>query len=183
MTPEMFGYYEKFQKDRAILYFNGPVSQGMVESFAELMREKMRFEVADRNVVHRVFAILVEQMQNIVRYSVDKSTDHTESNGEIALGQVVVGQEDDGRFFVACANRIAAKDGETLSKRIEKVRSMSKADLKVLYREQRRNGPAPDSKGAGLGFIDMARKAAGPMDFRIIPVDCDTSFFSMKVVA
>ncbi|GAB7024426.1 SiaB family protein kinase [Salidesulfovibrio brasiliensis] len=182
MTPKMYDCYESLMGDGIILYFNGPVSQGVVEGVADLMRQRLRNEEAGMKLSHRIFAILVEQMQNIVRYS--KEREPVDVDGEsIANGQVIVGREDDGRYFVACGNRIAAADGDRLSEKLNRVSSMNKEELKRYYKDCRRRGPDPDSKGAGLGFIEMARKAEGPLDYHIRPVDGETAFFSMKVVA
>jgi len=183
MEYGLFRYYQEMQKEGAILYFNGPVSQGIVESIAESMRDKMRAEEAGMGSVQCVFSILVEQMQNIVRYSSERHVSQGVGEGEMAYGQIVVGRESDGCFFVACGNRIRVADECELVGHIETVRGMSKAELKAYYRE-RRKSPSPLSvKGAGLGFVEMARKSARPMDFNIVPLDCETSFFSMKVVA
>jgi hypothetical protein len=40
-------------------------------------------------------------------------------------------------------------------------------------------GPDAGGKGSGLGFIDIARKASEPIDFEIVRVDAERSFFSM----
>ena len=182
MQSNLFRYYEEMQHEGVILYFNGPVSQGVVEGIAELMRSKMRAEDAGMGSVQRVFAILVEQMQNIVRYSSERHAGSDECMGEMAHGQVVVGREPDGSFFVACGNKIKAEDGGELTQHIEALRNMNKDDLKAYYKKQRKSMDMT-AKGAGLGFVEMARKASRPMDFDIVPVDGDTSFFSMKVVA
>ena len=182
MKMSLFKYYEEMQEEGVILYFNGPISQGVVESLAELMRTKMRAEEAGMGAAQRVFAVLVEQMQNIVRYSSDRRAEGGDGLGEMAHGQIVVGREKDGRFFVACGNRIHAEDGGELVDRIGRLQAMNREELKAYYRERRRT-PAPlTGKGAGLGFVEMARKAARPLSYDIIPVDGSTSFFSMKVV-
>lgn len=181
MTSELFCYYDDLRSRGVILYFNGPVSQSVVEGLAELMREKMRAEEAGLGVVQKVFAILVEQMQNIVRYSAERRTDG--GCPALAHGQVVVGREDDGRFFVACGNKIRSSDGEGLVHRIEHIRQLSEQDLKAYYREVRRSTTSGSALGAGLGLIEMARQAARPLDFCVTPLDSDTSFFAMKVVA
>lgn len=178
----LFKYYEEMQKEGVILYFNGPVSQPVVESIAELMRTKMRAEEAGMGSVQRVFAVLVEQMQNIVRYSTERHVDSPAHVGEMAHGQVVVGREEDGRFFVACGNKILSQDEGGLSKQMKLLQSMNKAELKAYYKERRKSPDCTSNKGAGLGFVEMARKAARPLDYDIVPVDGETSFFSMKVV-
>jgi hypothetical protein len=181
MTPDMFSYDGELRRKGVLLYFNGPMSQTMVEGMAGIMRQKLRAEAAALPVSQRIFAILVEQMQNIVRYSVERVR-HAE-DGAVAHGQVIVGREDDGSFFVACGNRIRSCDGDGLTRRIEHIRSLGGEDLKAYYRQTRRGEAPHDSQGAGLGLIEMARHSARPLDYRITPLDRDTAFFAMKVVA
>ncbi len=59
---------------------------------------------------------------------------------------------------------------------------MSKDELKEYYKAQRRKSPEEGSKGAGLGFIDMAKKASEPIEFDFKPIDEKVSFFSLKTV-
>jgi len=148
---------------------------------AELMREKLRQEKTAAGVAQKVFAILIEQMQNIARHSAERSA----PGGAMLMahGQVVVGLEDDGRFYVACGNRIRTAESGGLARRMEQLRALSAPDLASHYRQMRRAERPRNSLGAGLGLIDMARKAARPLDFRITALDPDTSFFAMKVVA
>ncbi len=42
---------------------------------------------------------------------------------------------------------------------------MSKDELKALYKEQLRAEPEEGSKGAGLGFMEIARRASKPIEF------------------
>ncbi|SKA82503.1 hypothetical protein SAMN02745704_01566 [Paucidesulfovibrio gracilis DSM 16080] len=182
MTHDVLRHYEMVRQDGLILSFSGPVSQGVVEGLAELMREQMRTELTEERLVRKVFAILVEQLQNIVRYSSER-VPGTGGEEEMAQGQVLVGREPDGRYFVACGNKIPRDEGQRLLERVGRMRSMDREELKALYKQMRRQGPDPESKGAGLGFIEMARKAERPLDCSVVPVDNETSFFSMKVVA
>jgi hypothetical protein len=38
----------------------------------------------------------------------------------------------------------------------------------------------PESKGAGLGFIEMARKVSLPIEYEFVPMEDDYSFFCLK---
>ena len=48
---------------------------------------------------------------------------------------------------------------------------MSKDELKALYKEQLRAEPEKGSKGAGLGFMEIARRASKPIEFDFTDVD------------
>ncbi|HHC24848.1 MAG TPA: hypothetical protein ENK58_05450 [Desulfobacterales bacterium] len=59
---------------------------------------------------------------------------------------------------------------------------MSQDELRKYYKEQRRKKPDARSKGAGLGFIEVARKAGRPIAFDFRKADGDFYFFSIKTV-
>ncbi|MFA9395715.1 MAG: SiaB family protein kinase [Halodesulfovibrio sp.] len=174
---------QQFERDEGVIfYFNGPVSQSVVEGIGDAVRAKMRHDAVGIGVTQKVFTILIEQMQNIVRYSTDRLMED-EFGAEAARGQVIIGQNGDGSYFISSGNRIRSEDATDLYKRIENVRYMSPDELKVLYKEERRKAKSGSEKGAGLGLIEMARKSGKPLDFAIEPLDEETSFFSMKVTA
>ena len=56
---------------------------------------------------------------------------------------------------------------------------MSKDELKALYKEQLRAEPEDGSKGAGLGFMEIARRASKPIEFDFTDLG-DYAFFALK---
>jgi uncharacterized protein DUF6272 len=58
---------------------------------------------------------------------------------------------------------------------------MSKDELRALYKEQLPAEPEQGSqKGAGLGFMEIARRATKPIEFDFTDVDRDHAFFALK---
>ncbi len=57
---------------------------------------------------------------------------------------------------------------------------MSKEELRALYKEQLRGDPEEGSKGAGLGFMEIARRASKPIEFDFIDFDDKHAFFTLK---
>ena len=97
----------------------------------------------------------------------------------IGTGQIMVGRSDD-QFYVACGNAVRRDREDRIRERLDTVNRMSRDELKAYYKEQRRLGPDQESCGAGLGFIEMARKASRPLQYRFDPIDESTSFFAVK---
>ena len=72
-------------------------------------------------------------------------------------------------------------DGERLLARAQSLQEMDKVALKAAFKAQLRQ-PRDTSKkfnGAGLGLIDMARKATFPLRATLTVEDTDFSFFSL----
>jgi hypothetical protein len=68
-------------------------------------------------------------------------------------------------------NRMDAAGAQRIAERLDQLRDMNAAQLKALYKEERRRGREVGSRGAGLGFIEMAREASRPIDYHIKPLD------------
>lgn len=166
-----------FAQEKGILFFySGYFSQRVLLATGEVIRQKMDVEHLDQNVTKKVFSIFVEQVQNIIRYSDEKIA---EDDQEMRYGIVLVGRTGD-RFFVACGNIMPNNDVPRLEEALSKIAKMDQGELKVLYKEKLRAGPDEHSKGAGIGFIEIARRATGPIEFAFRPVDDTRSFFTLK---
>ncbi|HEX2447368.1 MAG TPA: SiaB family protein kinase [Methyloceanibacter sp.] len=124
-------------------------------------------------------------MQNIIRYSAEKAqatlppAADAKALMEIRYGILTIGRE--GSDYVVCAgNLIERADIDRLNAKLSRIRDMSKDELKVLYKEQLRAEPEMGSKGAGLGFMEIARRASKPLEFDFTQVDANHSFFALK---
>jgi len=173
-------YYFKTELDtEGILFsFSGPLSQKLLLEMGDTLRNKLTLEKATPSLTLKVFSMLVEQTQNIIHYSAEKRTPF-HSKEAVSEGIIVVGYEN-GRYYVLCGNRIYNERVNRITNQLTKLQKMDKDELKDYYKEQRRKGPYADSQGAGLGFIEMARRSATPIEFNFQKVDDRFSFFSLK---
>lgn len=180
MALDVYDLYKDLTNQRIIFCFCGSASQLIVEGIGETLLQRMELEGTDTSIVGKVFQIFVEQMQNIVNYSAERIPPSANAKEELRVGILIVGRED-GSFCVRCGNYIENEQVEYLSTTLRDIQAMDKNQLKALYKERRKSGPG-GSKGAGLGFIDMARKASKPLEFSITPVDETKSFFSLTTI-
>ncbi len=161
-----------------ILYrYCGPISQELTESIGQTLRTQTELSKASQSMSLKLFSVFVEMIQNISHYSLPAENEKTDfSLGE---GIVVVGKQNNN-YFLRCGNFVITAEVAKLKGRLEDLQNMTKTELKRHYLEQRRKGPDASSKGAGLGFIEIARKADS-FEFKIKKVDEKRSFFSMLV--
>ena len=175
-------FYNELDKEGVIFCFNGPTSQSVVEGVGEAIRQRMDLEAVDMNTVRRVFAIFVEQIQNVVNYSSERKPVRPGDPKGVSYGVIVIGRED-GKYYVMCGNKVESDKGRRLAEKIRRIQPMNKAELKEYYKAQRRNGPGSDSLGAGLGLIEMARRATEPLKFSITALNERESFFTIKATS
>ncbi len=179
---DIFNLYENLNKDGVIFCFSGSTSQSIIEGIGETLRQKMELEGAGLSVINRVFTVFVEQIHNILHYSEEKVAQEPASDGELRFGIVLVGTWE-SRYYVRCGNYISNNNVDRLSQLLVQLQGMDKEQLKVLYKERRRSAESGDaSKGAGLGFIEIARKSTEPLKFDITRVDDRKSFFSITTL-
>ena len=100
----------------------------------------------------------------------------------VARDEVLTGAAHDLRseYVVQAGNVEVQKDVERLRTRLTKIRDMNKEELRALHKEQLRAAPEEGSKGAGLGIMEIARRASKPIEFDFTDVDGDYAFFTLK---
>lgn len=184
MIENLYQFRENFRKQGIYFGFNGPFSQSFIEDIGEMLRKKMQSESVKLSTILNVFSVAIELMQNIVYYSVEYMPEKTlgEHQTEFRFGTLVIGYEHQ-HYFILSGNMIDNQHIPKLQEKLLALQNMTKDELKKQYKEQRRNKQREEgSKGAGLGFLEMARKASQPLEFVFQPVDECRSYFSIKVV-
>lgn len=168
-----------------IFAYSGYVTEPVLSGVGEALKQKLTIDDADTKTLRSVFAVFVEQMQNIIRYSAEMSHQEvppaTEAGAlmEMRYGILTIGRE--GSDYVVCAgNLVRQGDVERLKERLNRIRNMSKDELKTLYKETLRADPEQGSKGAGLGLLEIARRASRPLEYGLASVDNDHAFFALK---
>ncbi len=181
MLAQQYAAIKRDLDGKGIVFsFSGYLSEGILYSLGEALREKMTLEEADAPTVRRVFSVFVEQMQNIIRYSAEKVTGATTRAVELSAGMVTIGMEQ-GKVFIVCGNTVLNGDVPRLRERLDHLRSLDREGIKTFYREQLREEPEEGSRGATIGLIEIARRASEPIDFDFDAMDDERSFFCLKV--
>lgn len=185
MLHYLYNLKNELEHAHVFFCYVGPISQNLLADIMGILEQKMSLEQASRATILRVFSVIVEKVQNILHYS-DENLSAQKSEQEPAeptlrQGIIAVGHDQE-HYFVLSGNVIANEKVPLLQKKLTSLRNMNKAELKQYYQEQRRKEPEEGSKGAGLGFVEMAKKASQPIEFDFKPIDEHTSFFSLKTI-
>ena len=181
MKLDLYDFYQEAKVRNVIFYYCGPVAHASIEGVAQTLRKNLEYEEAGNLTAQAVFSVFIEQMQNILNYSAERVANPDIAENELRVGVVVIGHEQNG-YFILCGNKVYNSDVPSLKDKLEFIKHMNKEEMKSLYKERRRQDPAPESKGAGLGLIEMARKGREPIEYSFLPIDQDFSFFTIRVV-
>lgn len=169
MKLDVFNAFRNSAHDSGVIfYYTGSFSQNVVAAIGDSLKQRLDSVNASSAERRKVFSTFIEMAQNILHYA-PEITAH-EGAPPARVGALAVGRNDDEKFFVVCGNPVRMEDVSRLHEKLEPLRQMSVDQIKAAYREQLRNdGHADDlvSKGAGLGFLTMARDAAEPIEYSI----------------
>ena len=178
-------FFELAQQRNLIFYHKGYFSHNIVAAMSEVV--KLQLEVAGVGAPTRrkLFSSFIELSQNIVHYSSDLLVDGQEQGGTIREGAMyIVTEGERQRHHMLCVNPIATAAVKDLRETLEPLRNMSLDEIKQAYKASLRADTPAQSKGAGLGFLTMARDASEPLEFAFSPrVDNpETTLFCLKTI-
>jgi len=175
-VKRQFELRKELSNDGAVFCYNGYITEELLTSIGMVLKTKLQADNLDKQKIRSVFHFFVEQVQNIIRYS-SEFEESIESPSEFRYGLVIVGSRDNS-YFVTCANLVNNKNVPELKSTLDKIHQMDDDELKILYKKMLRNESPDQSKGAGVGFIDIARKAS-KFEYDFIDVNPTSSYFSL----
>ncbi|MEQ8440590.1 MAG: SiaB family protein kinase [Alphaproteobacteria bacterium] len=176
---DMRALREIFERCRIVLSFNGPFSQSVIEELGEAIRRHLESQTQPRRRIADVFACYIEITQNIRHYAESRGRDEAHI-AQLNKGTVLIARDED-QYSVVSGNLILAEDAAALQQRLEAVVAMDPDALKAAYKERLRAPLDDGATGAGLGFLQMARKASQPLSFSISDAQDGHKFFSLTV--
>ncbi len=180
LAKSMYDFRHQLHDQGIILCYSGYVTEPVLMGIGEALKNKLVLEATDTTTMRSVFAIFVEQMQNVLRYSAEKEPDAPEAAGlELRYGVLAIGLVHD-KFFVTCGNKVMKSDVSRLTERLGELQNMDKDALRALYKQKLREPTEETSKGAGLGFIEIARRSTEIIDFDFYDLDETYAFFCLK---
>ncbi len=143
--------------DKTIYEFNDKINEKNIVEAAKYIEELLKQNNTSSKKIQDVFELLVEVMQNILNYSHGSTT--LKDNKREAYGILSLSYTSDTDIYILQSCNVIAKEQENIIK--EKLKSLEGLDdkaLRKLAREKMRSREDNHDKGAGLGFIMMAKK-------------------------
>ncbi len=167
---------EEFSRQGILITFNGPFSHSIIEELGTAAKRYMEGRRSTANTITDVFAVYIEQTQNVRNYVRSR---HLSDQGQDSAIVVIAARE--GEYTVSSGNPILKTDVPALKARLDGLAGLDKDALKKAYKQQLRKPQVPDASGAGLGLIDMARRAASDLEYGFHGLDDDFDFFILTV--
>jgi len=180
MKVNLMELSRQLREDQVLMCFSGPFSHTIIEELGKAVRHFMENVNEPPTAVMDVFSVYIELSQNVRNYTIN--TFGGEAQGEQSI--ITISRQD-GHYVVSSGNIIRRADADALDERLRSLGELDRAGLRRLYKETLRAAPAETeptgATGAGLGLIEIARKAHEPLEHVFDDVDDDHVFFSLRV--
>lgn len=168
----VYSFNESMESKDVKLVYKGEITHQVTKAFTSITETNMMVEEEPNSVQKKVFHVIVEFLQNISKhadYMGDES--HEEGSGVFLLCK------DDENYVITTGNILMKQKEAAIGEVLDKINSLDKEGLKALYKQQIKEGRLSDKGGAGLGFIDIAKKTGNPLDYKFVPLNDEFSFF------
>lgn len=183
MGINLIDYYENLKDNNINIIYSGPIWGDGVEGISATLKKVMEFDQLSLTASKSIFAVFVEQMNNMLMYSAEKEAydANKENSSNLSRGIFILGTK--GKtYFLKSGNIIKNASIKFLKDRIDLLNSLDKEGIKKLYKEQiRSENNNPESLGAGIGLTEIARRSNSKITYNFEPYGEGTSFFSMDV--
>lgn len=165
---------EQYANSYTLYSYQGNLSQSTMEHIVFEVKNRLIKEEIIPKIISCVYSVLVEGIQNMIRYCYVKE-------GEPVQGLVLVLKEEIG-FRIILGNYIDKNCEAKMIYQLEKFNFMSEEELKAKLCQCRRSNDLRENCSAGLGLMEIARRATGKLQYQLIKRSPEYSVFLLEVV-
>jgi len=158
-----------------LLGYTGQVDYDKIDLLLRNFKNSPEFRILDKILRKRVYAILVECLENIVKYA-SKTSYRTKK-----LRPSVSVRKSHGKITIKTGNQVSNDKKEELTGKLNQVNNLSHNDLNSLFEKKINTDFRDEERGAGLGFMLMKLKAGNRLDFNFRNIDDDYSYFELII--
>lgn len=160
-----------------ILGYKGEVTFETIDLSLERLKKLPEYQAIRRSLQKRVYSIFIECMENIYKH---KITDSLNVNEKTLLPYINFGKQDD-KYIINTGNVITNKSINELRNRLEQIRQLDRAGLKILYADIVNKEFISDEDGAGLGLITIALNTEHKINYFFTSLNDQYSYFEMNI--
>jgi hypothetical protein len=179
MSFNLKEYYTNLSKGDVILAYKGSITSEMINDVLEGVESELEKNNADSRLRKKIYNILVESLQNMFHH-IELHHEGITEDIDPKFGVLVVEKQQD-LYKVTTGNFIQNKRIKFLKEKIEKINSLTKDDLKDMYKFILNHQRLSDKGGGGLGLVDIARKSGRNLQYEFFSYNDQYSFYSLSI--
>lgn len=170
-----FDHLESALQNEGIIFlcYGGALTQQLISGMTDALEKEVSHNDLSMKISNNIFTIFIELSQNLMNY--------TNAHPEISeTGLIIVGMSSDSNhYYIISRNRISDEAKTIIEERLNDVEGKDRDELRALYREKRKANRLEKDKGAGIGFIEIARRC-DKIEHHFQPIGNGNSYFTVK---
>lgn len=127
----------------------------------------------------KIYNVLVESLQNLYHH-VDELPDEYKNQVDPKFGTIIIVKDND-KYTISIGNFIRSTKIKYLKDKIDKINSLSREELKDMYKFILNHQKLSAKGGGGLGLVDIARKTGNKLNYTFLPVNDEFYFFNLDI--
>lgn len=167
--------FNRIKDERTVFSYLGKLSDNEFDSVLSHIEKVLITNIHSRSSVKKVFNILIESTQNLHSYL----SEHQQLGEKENV--IVLVKECDDHYSVTTGNFLLRSEMSVIKSRLDIINTLSKKEVRELYRGVLDVGVPGKSGGAGLGFIDLARRSDNKLTYKFKEIDSKFAFFTLEV--
>jgi hypothetical protein len=170
------GFFNAFKKDTLCFAYMGHLTNQLVISAINLIEQHVEEDLNSKKIRHKLSFLMIESFQNILRYGDEPANKKLVYRKEMFMVRKI-----EGTYYIASTNLIENKKIEYVKSKLNEVNELDTENLHQLYRKILTNNKFTSAGGAGLGFIEMARKTNEKLQFDFEKINDEYSYFYLLI--
>ena len=179
MSFDINEYYSRLNGGDVLMAFKGSISSELISNVLEVVESKMDEFSESSKIRKKVYNVLVESLQNLYHH-IEVLPEEMQQHFDDKFGILVVSRHAD-RYKISTGNFIGHDKVDVLRNKIDKINSMSREELKDMYKFILNHQRLSEKGGGGLGLVDIARKTGNRLDYTFEKYDDTYYFFNLDV--
>jgi len=180
MSFKINEYYTEICKGDIVLAFKGSITPDLINEVLEAVEVKLEAGHEDGKTRKKLYNVLVESLQNLYHH-IEETHDGIDEDLDPKFGVLIIEREGEGDYKVTTGNFITSVKIKFLKEKIDKINSLSKDELKDMYKFILNHQKISAKGGGGLGLVDIARKTGKKILYKFYPYNDTYSFFNMII--
>lgn len=171
---DLTNWFEKSKEGQVLFAYQGNITSEIITNLIEKTENVFDSNSNFDSMRKVTFHVVVECLQNSFHHGLSMGEGEPK-NGAYLLLFI------ENSIKVITGNFISIDRVQMITDRINQINSMSKDELKALYKLILNNDEFSDKGGGGLGMIDIAKKTGTKMEYDFFQVDEKVLFYVLKI--